>query len=516
MQNYDKNTKKILNGAAWLALSAIILKIIGLIYKIPMSYLLGDEGMGYFNSAYTVYTFFYIIGTAGIPKAISILCAKATPGEAKSIFSYLFKLYIIIGTILSVILFFSSNFLANLIGSKNSAFTILAISPSVFFVCGAGVLRGYLNGKMKFVPIAVSEIISGICKLVLGLLFAIYSIKCGFSLPIVCAFSILGITVGAVLGFIYLYSYYKIESKCVKREYLSQNKIIIETFKIGLPIAFAAALTNLVSIIDLSMIMNRLNSNGYSESVSAVIFGNYSTLSVPMFSLVTNLLSTISVAALPVITKSYSERKYDNLKNSLFSSLKLSLFISSPAFLGFLFFPYEILSAVFEKGSATLGATFLLCLAPGVIFYSLLIVINTVLEGTGRIKSAVTSLIIGAVFKCALGFILISSDSFGALGAPISTSASYAVSFFVSYLVFNSEKNVRIPIFKAISTPIFISLISLLPAFFVKLILINNEKSRINSFIILSVYGVFYLIFSLFSTIKRKKVEIKTAKCTKN
>ena len=73
---YDKNTKKLLSGAAWLGLSAILLKIIGLVYKIPMSYLLGDEGMGYFNSAYTVYTFFYIIGSAGIPKAVSILCAK--------------------------------------------------------------------------------------------------------------------------------------------------------------------------------------------------------------------------------------------------------------------------------------------------------------------------------------------------------------------------------------------------------------------------------------------------------
>ena len=264
------------------------------------------------------------------------------------------------------------------------------------------------------------------------------------------------------------------------------------------------------------MIMNRLNKNGYSELISAVIFGNYSTLAVPMFNLVTNLLSTISVAALPVITKSYSERNYDNIKNSLNSSLKLSLFISAPAFLGFLFFPYEILSAVFEKGSATLGAAFLLCLAPGVLFYSLLMMINTALEGTGKIKSAVTSLIIGAVLKCALAFMLISSEAFGALGAPISTSASYAISFFVSYLVLNSEKNIRISISKSINTPIFISLLSLLPAFFIKLLLFNNEKSRINSFIILIVYGAFYLIFSLFSTIKKKNRKSKTAKCTKN
>ena len=65
-----------ISGTLWLTLSAIILKLIGLIYKIPLSYLLGDEGMGYFNSAYTIYTFFYILGSAGIPKSISIITAK--------------------------------------------------------------------------------------------------------------------------------------------------------------------------------------------------------------------------------------------------------------------------------------------------------------------------------------------------------------------------------------------------------------------------------------------------------
>ena len=105
MPSYDKSTKNMINGAAWLALSAIILKVIGLIYKIPISYLLGDEGMGYFNSAYTVYTFFYVLGSAGIPKAVSILCAKSSPQKAKGIFLFIFKIYIILGMILSLLLF---------------------------------------------------------------------------------------------------------------------------------------------------------------------------------------------------------------------------------------------------------------------------------------------------------------------------------------------------------------------------------------------------------------------------
>ncbi len=516
MQFYDKNAKKILSGAAWLGISAIILKLIGLIYKIPMSYLLGDEGMGYFNSAYTVYTFFYIIGSAGIPKAISILCAKSSAEEAKSIFLSMFRIYIFISLILSGVLLFSSGWLARIISSKNSSFAILAISPSVFFVSCSGVLRGYLNGKTKFVPVAISELIGGLCKLVLGLVFAFLSIKSGFELPFVCAFSILGITFGSLFGFLYLYVYYKRESKDIKREYLKSNKIIKDVFKIGLPIAFAAALSNFVNIIDLSVIMNRLKSSGYSESVSAVIYGNYTTLAVPVFSLVTNVLNTVSLAALPIITKSFSERKYRELTSSLDSSLQLSLFIACPAFFMFSFFPLEILSAIFESASATLGAAFLLSLSPGIIFYSLLMSLNTVLEGTGKIKSAVASLSLGALLKCVLSFALIGTDSFGALGAPISTSASYVFSFLISFIIMNMDKKIKFPIFKSLKYPMLASVIALIPVLFIRRPFFKNGINRVNSFIILIIYGIFYIIFSLFLTIIRKNKAKLSAKCTKN
>ena len=72
--------KSIVRGALSLTVSALIVKIVGLIYKVPLSYILSDEGMGYFNSAYTVYTFFYIICTAGVPKAISIITSSAESG----------------------------------------------------------------------------------------------------------------------------------------------------------------------------------------------------------------------------------------------------------------------------------------------------------------------------------------------------------------------------------------------------------------------------------------------------
>lgn len=506
METYNKNTRKILSGAAWLTISAVILKIIGLVYKIPMSYILGDEGMGYFNSAYTVYTLFYILGSAGIGKAVSILCAKSSLSESKAIFSIIFKFYFFIGIVLSLILILFSKTFSILISNENSFYTILAISPSVFFVCLSGVLRGYLNGKTKFVPVAISEMIGGISKLFLGLILAKYATNRGFSLPTVSAFSILGITLGSVFGFLYLKIYYAHESRDIKKEILNTKIILKEILKIGIPIMLASALSTLVNIIDLSVIMNRLKYSGYTESVSTVIYGNYTTLAVPMFTFVTTLINTVTLASLPIIAAAFSKRKMEEMKLATKSTLVISLFISIPSFAAFLFFPFEILSLIFEASSAALGAGFLCCLAPGILFYSILMYANTVLEGTGRVKCAVGSLIFGALIKCILSYVLIGNENFGALGAPIGTSVSYMASALISLYFLNKKLNIDgLPCATLLDYSIVTSLSLVFTIILKHFLITQNIVLRAKSLIILSVFAFFYITFTLFLTIIKGK-----------
>ena len=512
----DRNTRKILSGATWLTVSAIILKVIGLIYKIPMSYILGDEGMGYFNSAYTVYTVFYIIGSAGIAKAVSILSAKSSPGEAKKIFSITFKLYFIIGIALTMILIFFSRAFSILISNENSFFTILAIAPSVFFVCLSGVIRGYLNGRAIFAPIAISETIGGVSKLFLGLVLANYASKCGFSLPIISAFSIMGITLGSFLGFLYLYIYYAHESRDIKKEFIKTKSVIKEVAKIGIPIVLSSALSSLVNVIDLSLIMNRLTSSGYSESVSSVIYGNYTTLAVPMFTFAATIINTVTMASLPLITSSFASRKYDQLEKSADTTISIALFFSIPSFVAFLFFSPEILSLIFEITSATLGAAFLCALSPAVLFYTFLSYANTIHEGPGNVKYAVGSLIIGALTKCVLSYVLIGNQNFGILGAPLGTCISYMVSALISVHYLRKENRIKSTATKYILKAFLPTSFSLLIAITVKYYLKNLLGTRSSSLVILSVFALFYIVFSLFSTTNKKIRKLLSSKLTKN
>jgi stage V sporulation protein B len=359
---------------------------------------------------------------------------------------------------------------------------------------------------MRFAPVAISELIGGVGKLFLGLFLANLAIRRGLPLPIVCAYSILGVTLGAFFGFIYLFLYYKKESKYVKREYTDKREVLKSVLKIGIPIAFATALSSLVGVIDLSIIMNTLRKNGYSESVSTVIYGNYTTLAVPMLTAVTGLLNMISLAALPTIAKCHSERRKTDLSSSIRSSVDLSMLLAIPSSFAFFLFPYEILAFLFEIGSATLGAAFLSCLAPAVFFYSLLTSLNTALEGMNKINSAMISLILGAIIKLLSSFILIRTDSIGALGAPLGTTLSYAFSFLFSLICIRREKSMNIRLFSSLKAPVITSLIASVGAIFIKLFIYQkNIDVRLKSLFILSAFGIFYFVFCLFITIKPKK-----------
>ena len=514
MKTSDKNTKKILSGTTWLAISALFLKILGLIYKIPMSYILGDEGMGYFNSAYTIYTLFFIVGSAGIGKAVSIVCAKSSSSESKSVFLITFRLYFFIGLLLTLVLAFLSKIFSVIIGSAGSFYTILCIAPSVFFVCLSGVIRGYLNGKMKFAPIAISETIGGLTKLILGISFALYAQKQGLPLQMISAFSILGITVGTVISFLYLYISYARESKNIKREFLNIKSVLSQIIKIGFPIVIASALSSIVNIIDLSIIMNRLVYSGYSEAVGTSIYGNYTTLAVPLFSFAITIINTATLASLPIIAASYSSNNLTEMEDAASAMLKISLFISIPAFVASLFFPFEILNLIFEESSAVVGAIFLSALAPGILFYSVLAYSNTVLEGVGKVNHAMTSLIIGAVIKCIISYLLIGNERFGALGAPIGTSVSYLVSALISLHILNKNMKFKKSISNAITAALSVTSLPLLAAILIKYCIKNELTKRAESLIILGIFGFFYLLISLLFIQKRERISATSSKLT--
>ena len=432
----DKNTA-FLKGTLSLSISVIITKILGVAFKVPLSYVLGDEGMGYFNTAYAIYGFFYILCTAGVPKSITLVLSKNKSEQEDNIriLRSALILFAKIGLIVTFINIICAPALADFIGNKNAFFSILAIAPSILFVSLSGVLRGYLNTYEKLIPIAISQLIEGCVKLALGLVFAYAGVRLSASLCVISALAISGITVGSAASFLYLMFKAYIGNSGFKTKQsidFEIKRINKQIIKNALPIALCSSLLNLSATIDLTIIIKRLVLNGASEIYANSIYGNYTTLAVPMFTLVISVLTPIATSYMPRLSCFSAKIDRTKFQSELNKLLCITLILSVPASLAFYFYSFDLLDVLFSVQSSAIGADMLICLSLGLSVLASLTVINTALESQGRIVITVISLLAGAITKFAATYALVGKGEIGILGAPIGTVISYLVSLCIS------------------------------------------------------------------------------------
>ncbi len=462
--SFTKNNKEngFINGAFSLAFAAILVKICGMLFKVPLSYILGDEGMGYFNSAYTVYSFFYILCSAGVPKAVTMLVTKSRADSeltAEKAFKATLSLFFKIGLVLTVVFLVFSSPLSSIIGNKRALYTMVFIAPSLVLVCISGVMRGYLNSYFALRFVAVSQLIEALGKLVLGLIFAFLAREAYMSLPLISAFATLGISIGSFISSVYLYRRAKTVNKAHKKGqkcYINKKSIYKDIFKIAIPISLSSALLNLSGIIDLALIMHRLKASGISEEAASGLYGNYTTLAVPMLTLVVSVTTPIAIAVFPKLTESHLKKDDSSFSKELNTSCYLMMLISAPAAFSFLLYSQSVLDVLYSTEAAKVGANMLSALSFGVILLSLLTLFNTALESKGRIRASVISLIIGSLVKSTLGYTLIGRGEIGILGAPLGTVVSYLISILISsFYLFKGD--IRLNTFASCLSPILIA-----------------------------------------------------------
>lgn len=448
-----RNTRnKLLSGALSLTVSALIVKIIGVIFKVPLSYMLGDEGMGYFNSAYTVYGFFYVIACSGLPKAITIVVAgiskSAADSELRGLCKRLLLIFGMTGGIITLAFIAFAPQISQLIGTGEAVYTMLAIGPTILFVALGGVLRGFLGGLSSFKPIAFSQLIEAICKLALGLTFAYVGIKLGMSLPMISAFSVLGITLGAFFSAIYLYANVFWKNSGEKTGQKPSRKFdkngIRAILKLAIPITASASIMSISSLIDLGLVIGGLKAAGYSEVEATAIYGNYTTLVTPMLNLVTALLSPISVALLPRLVDMHTRGKESEFTKAVNSSWLIVSLIAAPISFVYYLYAFDTLDIIFSVHTAANAAVSLSAIAPAALLLPLLTIANTALEAKGRVGCTVISLLGGVAIKIIVSTILIPKQAFGIVGASLSTVISYLVSLAISLIFLANSGRVRI------------------------------------------------------------------------
>lgn len=502
----EQKKKSIVTGVMLLSVSGIIVKIMGLLYKIPLANLLGNEGMGYFTGAYTIYLLFYTIATAGLPIALSILVARARVTGGATLVARIDKItsaiFAVVGLTSFAVLGFGSAFFANAVGNPKSVYAVAAISPSILFVCIMGAVRGYFQGHKIMLPTAVSQITEAAGKLLIGVFLANYALKRGYPSEKVAAFAILGITIGSAFSMVLLllmkFRYCRRENKTallLRKEngefaLPSVRTLTGEIIRIAIPVTLSSAVVSLSGVIDLATVMHRLSDIGYTTEIANALYGNYSALAVALVNMPIVLIVPISTGLIPYVSEARANNDRARIIKTMDNALNTTTLIAMPAAFGLAVLSKPVLLVLFEDSAALSAAPLLSLLAPSLVFIALANVTGSLLQAVDGVGVPVLSMTVGSAVKIAVSYFAI--GKWGIYGTPMGTFACYASICIINFAFLASKTNHAPGFFRVFVKPFAASVMCALSAAYVYRLAVCRIGNMMSVFLSIFAAGCVY------------------------
>lgn len=462
-----------LKGSAILLGMVIITKALGLIFKIPLTHLLGGTGMGYFSSAFAVFTPVFAIVVSGIPSTIARMTAENYAFErfknVRKIKRCAMILFSIIGLIAAIIVILLSRFLSsNVIKEPNAVWALLAVAPSIPAATVMSVERGYYEGLKNMLPTAISEIIETIFKLIFGLGFAYLVLKytkeqyfstggcfgeyCSSldeaiftALPYITGASVLGVSFSTCIASIYIIISGKIHGDGISRQMTERDRttdkvstLMGALIRNAFPIAMASVITTLTNILDLisinsciktamasdkGLFSNFIDDNLTREMIPNFIYGSYSGLAMMVFGLIPTLTAMFGKSILPSLSEAWAKKDMRSIQKNLSGMLMITSIIAFPSGVGISVLAKEILEFLFggRTSEISVAAMPLCILGMAVIFQAILIPCFSALQTIGKSHLPIIISLVGGVIKLIGNLILIPIPHLNIMGAAIST-----------------------------------------------------------------------------------------------
>lgn len=467
-QTASSSGKVFLSGVMVLTLSTVLVKLIGLFYKIPMLHYLGSEGMGYFNAAYEWYATLCVISTAGLPLAGSMLIAEArakgSTQAVRLIERRMLGLFFALGTVGSIVLFFGAGMIARLIGSPDTRYALMAVAPTLFFSCLSGAYRGYFQGHQNMLPTAISQVIEALGKLLLGLGFAVFAWRQGASAPMIAAFAMLGLGIGVGLSTLYLIVHRR-NAKEKGGEMpipLSLRSPLRRLIGVAVPITVSSSVLSLTRLLDMTMILRRLQHVGYDAAGANALYGSYTTMAVPIFNLIPSLITSVSLAVVPALTEAIKTGDRAMQQSTARTAIRITALLSLPASLAVAIYSRAILSLLFrdENAAIEVAAPMLSLLAISIFFSGLITTTNAILQAYGHVNAPIGSMLFGALIKLIAAYALIGVPQLHIYGAPISTFLCDSAIVGINMTLIARNTDVMEPLRRALLRPLVVSLVA--------------------------------------------------------
>ena len=494
--NATKENDTFLSGVAVLTASTVLVKLIGLFYKIPMLHYLGSEGMGYFNAAYEWYATLCVIASAGLPLASSMLIAQARArcdgGMLRRVERITLRLFLLLGFAGATLLFFCAGAIAAFIGSPQTKYALMAVSPTVLFSCLSGAYRGYFQGYQNMRPTAVSQIIEAAGKLLLGLGCAVLAWRNGLDAHLIAAWAMLGLSIGVAISTLYLIVTRRIfapkeqwaaPSACEVRP---SRSALSQLLSIAIPITLSSSVLSLTRILDTTLILRRLQFIGYDVSDANALYGNYTTMVVPIFNLIPSLVTSVSLALIPTLKKAIESGRVVEQTWATHASIRMTALLSIPASLALCIYSKTVLRLLFGSQSAAveIAAPMLSILSVSILFSGLITTSNAILQAYGYVNAPIFSMLTGAVVKLICAYVLIGCPSINIYGAPIGSFVCDATIVGINLTLIAKRTPVLSRLWDLLTRPLVVSVVSVGLPGMVYAVFIRNGYAGIPLFLV--------------------------------
>ena len=532
MRNKEQNLTQ---AGAVLLFSAIIVKIIGAVFKIPLSadYVLGDLGFGYFSAVYDLYIPVYTLALSGFPVAIAKIVADFTAKKdyenVKKTFLLSYKVLLCLGVIgafafLSLIPIFSMK------GEGDSIYSYPIVALSVFFCCVISVYRGYFEGLKNMVPTAVSSVIEALCKLLLGLSGAFVTMRLTNDPAMSSAVALAGITVGSIISCVYLKLTFKYNNrfneKVSFKTKVYDSNLLKNFITILIPVAVASLAVGMTAFIDSLTLIPQLETLTQTKAdteilLKGTLYSNINPSEIPtllygikgkahtLFNLVPTLTTSLGVGAVPLIAGYFVEGNAKELKGNISLCLKYSALLCMPIAFGFIFVGGGITELLYGAKSVELGGRLLSVYGIAALFGGLSVPTTSVLQAVGKQRNALWSIIAGIIVKILCNVILTPIISLNIYSAAIGTSLCFAVIFALNIIWLIKDLGVCFNAVECFIKPLFASVLCGVTAYVISGLM---GRTKLITIVSIAVAGVVYLLIVWFLKIIRKNELVKMFK----
>jgi stage V sporulation protein B len=508
-----------IHGALILVMAIVIEKIIGAVYKIPLSWVITSLGYGYFNNAYSIYAPMFSIATAGFPIAISRMVSenycKGHYRDIRQIHKASIRIFLFLGILSFSIMMLGARPYTDFVlrgNAKNALPAIYAIAPAVFFASMMSIYRGYYEGLRNMTPTAISEIIESICKLVFGLSAAIWIVNSGLkeyaksgtvygvkaanikfakiaTLPYAAAGAIFGVTIGGFFGFLFLTLYHKRNGDGITEDMIAASprsmpmkqtvSILVRT---AIPVALGSLAINLSTFVDGMLLQSRigdlLSTNSAtllkmyqgiipkeyisSNGVASFLYGCYGN-ATNLFMFVPALTQAFGVSALPNVTEAWTEGNPKHIRRSMETVLRMVTLITIPSGIGLSVFAMPIAALIYpgvDQGPAIIGRI-LVILGLASTFAATSTPVNSMLQAVGRVDLPVKLVVVGLAVKIITNYTLVGIPEINVLGAGTGTLLCYIITTICAMYLLQHVTKIHMNYFSIFAKPFVASVISI-------------------------------------------------------